>query len=101
MKIDELEAQKIAASDKETLAKLSNFLEKIDWHEKIAVGQTAYFFIDNTHHKILKLTPVQGLSEPMKHAMQLIENLSPQALAELATELLEETPALDEEKDDY
>lgn len=83
--------QKIAASDREIRAKLDDLLDNFNWHEKMAIGQAAYFFIDTTHHNLLKLTPAHGeLSKPIQEAMQLVENLSPQSLAELAAEILEE-----------
>ena len=85
------DTQSIANSDEEILAKVSELLEAFNWHEKMAVGQTAYFFIDNTHHKLLKLTPIHGeLNEPVLKAMRLVEGLSPQALAKLAEDILQE-----------
>lgn len=87
----EQDIQRIAVSDQESLAQISTLLENFNWHEKMAVGQTAYFFIDNTHHKLLKLVPIHGeLSEPVLEAMRLVEGLSPQALAELAEDILQE-----------
>ena len=81
----------IVDSDRETLANLSVLMEDFDWHQKIAIGQTAYFFIDSLHHQLLKLVPIHGkLSEPVQQAMGLVEGLSPQALAELAEEILQE-----------
>lgn len=57
----------------------------------MAIGQTAYFFIDSTHRQLLKLVPIHGeLDVPVQQAMQLLEKLSPQALAELAADILEE-----------
>jgi hypothetical protein len=83
--------ERVADSDRESLAQISTLLENFNWHEKMAVGQTAYFFIDNTHRKLLKLLPVHGeLSEPVLEAMRLTEGLSPQALAELAEDILQE-----------
>ena len=83
--------ERVADSDRESLAKISTLLENFNWHEKMAVGQTAYFFIDNTHRKLLKLVPIHGeLSEPVLEAMRLVEGLSPQALAELAEDILQE-----------
>ncbi|MEG4294553.1 hypothetical protein Q5692_37825 [Microcoleus sp. C2C3] len=85
------EIQAIVDSDRETLANLSVLMENFDWHQKIAIGQTAYFFIDSSHHQLLKLVPIHGkLSEPVHQAMRLVEKLSPQALAELASDILEE-----------
>jgi len=87
----EQDIKRIADADREIQGQISTLLERFNWHEKIAVGQTAYFFIDNSHHKLLKLAPVHGdLSEPVLKAMQLVEGLSPQALAELAEDILQE-----------
>lgn len=87
----EEETEKLAESDCDIRAKLLDLLEDFNWHEKMAVCQTAVFFIDNTHRKLLKLVPVHGeLSEPMQRAMKLVEGLSPQALAELAEDILQE-----------
>jgi hypothetical protein len=87
----EEEIERIADSDRELQAQISKLLENFNWHEKMAVCQTAVFFIDNTHHKLLKLIPIHGeLSEPLTEAMRLVEGLSPQALAELAEDILQE-----------
>jgi hypothetical protein len=87
----EQKIERLAESDFDICAKLLDLLEDLNWHEKMAVCQTAVFFIDNTHHKLLKLVPVHGeLSEPLQRAMQLVEGLSPQALAELAEDILQE-----------
>ena len=83
--------ERIADSDRETQAKLSDLMDDFTWHEKMAIGQTAYFFIDSTHRQLLKLVPIHGeLDVPVQQAMQLLEKLSPQALAELAADILEE-----------
>lgn len=87
----EQDIEKIADSDREIRAKLDDLLGNFNWHEKMAIGQVAYFFIDNTHRKLLKLGAAHGkLSEPVQEAMILVEGLSPQSLAELATDILEE-----------
>ena len=84
----------IAAKDKEILAQLSPLLETLNWNEKMALGQTAYFFIAiSAEHSLLKLIPTRGdgsFSKPLQQAMELAENLSLQSLAELATEILEQ-----------
>ena len=86
------ELEKIVESDCEIRVKLFDLLENFNWHEKMAVCQTAVFFIDNTHHKLLKLVPIHGsLSEPVQKAMRLVEGLSPEALKETAEDILEET----------
>lgn len=81
----------IAVSDAENLAKISLLMDGFNWHEKMAIGQTAYFLIDSSHHQLLKLSVAHGeLREPVFQAIQLVEKLSPQSLAELATDILEE-----------
>jgi len=87
----EQDMERIADSDRKLQAQISTLLENFTWHEKMAVCQTAVFFIDNTHRKLLKLVPIHGeLSEPLSDAMRLVEGLSPQALAELAEDILQE-----------
>jgi len=90
----EEEMEAIAAKDKEILAQLSPLLETLNWNEKMALGQTAYFFIAiSAEHSLLKLIPTRGdgsFSKPLQQAMELAENLSLQSLAELATEILEQ-----------
>lgn len=87
----EEEMETIAASDRENLAKISQLLDEFTWHEKMAIGQTAYFLIDSSHHKLLKLLPAHDdFSETVQQAMELLGKLSPQALAEVAMDILEE-----------
>lgn len=90
----EEEMEAIAAKDKEIRAELLPFLDQLSWIEKMALGQTAYWFIAiSAEHSLLKLIPAYGdgsFSQPLQKAMQLVENLSPQSLAELATEILEQ-----------
>ena len=87
----EEEIKRIADSDRDLLAQISTLLENLNWHEKMAVCQTAVSFIDNMHRKLLKLVPIHGeLSEPVLKAMRLVEGLSLQALAELVEEILQE-----------
>lgn len=87
----EEEMKRIADSDREIRAKLSDLMDDFNWHEKMAIGQTAYFLIDSSHHKLLKLLPAHDdFDEPVQQAMELLEKLSPQALAELAADILEE-----------
>jgi hypothetical protein len=90
----EEENEAIAAKDKEIFAQLSPLLETLNWNEKMALGQTAYFFIAiSAEHPLLKLIPTRGdgsFSKPLQQAMELVENLSLQSLAELPTEILEQ-----------
>lgn len=84
----------IAAKDKEIRAELLPFLDQLSWIEKMALGQTAYWFITiSAEHSLLKLVPTYGdgsFSQPLQKAMQVVEGLSLQSLAELATEILEQ-----------
>lgn len=87
----EEEMEAILTSDRENLAKLSLLLNEFNWHEKMAIGLIAYHSIDTGHTQLLKLVPTHGeLSVPVKQAVELVEKLSPQALAELASDILEE-----------
>ena len=87
----EEEIEAIADSDKDNLAKLSLLLGTFNWHEKMAIGLIAYHAIDVTHRQLITITPAHGVfSVPVKQAIEFISKLSPQALAELAGDILEE-----------
>ncbi len=86
----EEEMETIASSDRENLLKLCLLLEEFNWHEKMAIGLTAYHSI-NASHQLIKIAPAHGeFSVPMKQAIEFVQKLSPQALAELAGDILEE-----------
>jgi hypothetical protein len=86
---DEMEA--ILISDAQLFKKLELLLETFSWSEKMAIGQVAYWLIDRSHTQLVKLTPQRGeFSVPVKQAIEFVEQLSPQALAELAIEILQE-----------
>lgn len=87
----EQEMETIAASDRENLAKISQLAEQFNWHEKMAIGQVAYSLIDSSRHKLLKLIVASETPDvEVQNAMELVKKLSPQALAELAMDILEE-----------
>ncbi len=87
----EEEMEATLTSDRENLAQLSLLLDEFNWHEKMAIGQIAYHSIDTSHIQLLKLTPTHGeLDIPVKQALEFVNKLSPQALAELVTDILQE-----------
>jgi hypothetical protein len=101
----EEEIEAIAAKDKEILTQLSPLLETLNWNEKIALGQTAYFFIAiSAKDPLLKLIPTRGdnsFSKPLHEAMKLLEGLSLEKLAELACNILKEDIELRGNQDDW
>jgi hypothetical protein len=81
----------VADSDRSNLLKLALLLEEFNWHEKMAIGLIAYHSIDGTHRNLVKIAPGHGeYSVPVQQALEFIKRLSPQALAELAADILEE-----------
>jgi len=87
------DSEPIADSDRKNLLKLSLLLQTFDWHEKMAIGVIAYHRIDATHRQLIKLSPAHGeFSMPIEQALELVQKLSSQALAELAADILEEAP---------
>jgi len=74
--------------DRATLGLLFLKLEKLNWSEKMAVGLTAYHRIDKTS-ALIELKPRHGeFAAPVAAAMELLNALSPSALAELARDIL-------------
>lgn len=93
----EEEMAEILKSDREQLMRLCLLIESFNWQEKMAVGLFAYHQIDPTHTQIFRLIPAHGeLSVPLKQAIEFVEKLSPQALAELAANILSEDFELQE-----
>lgn len=87
----EEEIEAIADSDKQNLLDLWVLLNQFNWHEKMAIGLVAFYSIDSTHRQLIKLSPAHGdFSSPIKQALEFVAKLSPQALAELVNEILEE-----------
>ncbi|MEK0195647.1 hypothetical protein, partial [Microcoleus anatoxicus] len=79
----------ILRSDREQMMKLCLLIESFNWHEKMALGLIAYHQIDSTHAQLIKLAPAHGeFSRALKEAIELVKKLSPQALAELAVDIL-------------
>ncbi len=57
----------------------------------MAIGLIAYHSIDTTHRQLIKISPAHGEFDiPIKQALEFVAQLSPQALAELAANILEE-----------
>ncbi|TAG93119.1 MAG: hypothetical protein EAZ18_13040 [Oscillatoriales cyanobacterium] len=93
----EEEMAEILKSDREQLMQLCLLIESFNWHEKMAVGLAAYHQIDPTHTQLFRLTPAHGeLSVPLNQAIEFVQKLSPQALAELAADILLEDFELQE-----
>jgi hypothetical protein len=87
----EAEIEAILVSDALVLKKLSPLLQEFEWNEKMAVGQVAYSLIDRSPRQLIKLLPQYGeFDAPVKQAIEFVERLSPQALAELAADILQE-----------
>ena len=88
---DDSESISIIDSDRNNLLQLSLLLQEFNWHEKMAIGLIAYHQIDATHRLLIKLSPAHGeFSAPIKQALDFVQKLSPQALAELAEDILQE-----------
>jgi hypothetical protein len=85
----EEDMEAILISDAKCLKQLQPILETLSWRERIAVGLTAYWTIDRDN-QLIKLVPQRELSEQIKQAIEIVENLSPEALAGLATDILSE-----------
>jgi hypothetical protein len=85
----EEDMEAILISDAKCLKQLQPILKTLSWQERMAVGLTAYWTIcgDNS---LLKLVPQHELNEQTKQAIKIVENLSPEALAGLATDTLAE-----------
>jgi len=80
-----------ADSDRSNLLKLALLLEEFNWHEKMAIGIFAYYLIDTSHRQLINLSSAHGeFSAPLKQALEFVKKLSPQSLAELASDILQE-----------
>lgn len=79
----------ISVKDCEILAQINMFSSALNWHEKLALGLNAYWSIDGTERQLCTLTPTHGEYSPeLKSAIALLRHLSPQAKAEMATEII-------------
>lgn len=81
----------ILVRDRVLLLDLYPLIESFTWSEKMAIGLAAYSSIDTSDGRPFKLTVAQGeISGSLQQAYELVKQLSPQALAELAAWILEE-----------
>lgn len=81
----------ILCLDRVLLLDLDPLIESFTWPERMAIGLVAYHEIDPTHTQLIKLAPAHGeFSRALKEAIELVKKLSPQALAELAVDILSE-----------
>ena len=88
---DDLDEQMqiIAAKDKEILLQLSQFTADLNHHEKMALCVHAVVTIDKSHTQLCSVTPAHGTHPPvLKAAVSMLRHLSPQALCELAVDIL-------------
>ena len=81
--------QIIAAADKEILLQLSQLTANLNHHEKMALCVHAVVAIDKSHTQLCSVTPAHG-THPLvlKAAVSMLRHLSPQALCELAVDIL-------------
>jgi hypothetical protein len=85
------ELVKILVRDRTTLGSLFLKLEKLTWNERMAVGLAAYHRIDKTSTQLIEIKPRHGeFAAPVTEAMELLQALSPLALAELAGDILQD-----------
>ncbi|MEG4287020.1 hypothetical protein QUB68_28340 [Microcoleus sp. A006_D1] len=85
------ELVQILVRDRTTLGILFLKLEKLSWSEKMAVGLTAYHRIDQTPAQLIEVKPRYGeFDAPVAAAMELLNALSPSALATLAGDILQD-----------
>jgi len=85
------ELVQIIVQDRRTLGQLSLKLEELNWSEQMAVGLTAYHRIDQTSTQLIEIKPRYGeFNAPVTEAMELLNGLSPAALAELVREILQD-----------
>jgi len=85
------EVVRIIVQDRITLGQLSIKLEELDWSETMAVGLTAYHRINQTSTQLIDIKPRYGaFNAPVAEAMELLNALSPSALAELAADILQD-----------
>jgi hypothetical protein len=85
----EEDMEAILISDAKCLKQLQPILKALNWQEKMAVGLTAYWTICG-NNSLLKLVPQHELNEQTKQAIEIVENLSPEALAGLSSDILAE-----------
>jgi hypothetical protein len=86
----EEEMEAIITSDDQVFKRLELLLDTFNWHEKMAIGQVAYSLIDTSHKQLAKVVPAHDeYDAPVKQAIEFVQLLSPEALAELASDILQ------------
>ena len=88
---DDLEEQidKITKSDAEIRHRLALLMHEMNSPEKRALGLNAYFAIDESFTQLCDLKPKHGeYSADIQNGILLVQQLSPQAKAEFAVDLL-------------
>jgi len=70
---------------------LGTLLKEMSGPKKMVIGLHAYWLTDTSHKQLCKLQPKHGeFSAEVNAALVLVRQLSPQSLAEVATEILVE-----------
>jgi hypothetical protein len=90
---EDLESQMedILTADAKVGRQLGTLLEDMSWEEKMAIGLHAYWLTDKSHKQLCEVIPRHGeFSIEIQAALVLIGKLSPQSLAEVASEILVE-----------
>jgi hypothetical protein len=87
--IDE-DIEEIFVSDGKLLKQLRQMLPNFRWAERMTIGLTAYWRLIDRKAQLVKLVPLHQLSQQVKQAIELVEILSSEGLAELATDILSE-----------
>lgn len=84
------EVVRMLLKDRETLGKIFLKLQDLNWNEKMAIGFAAYHQIDKTSAQLIEIKPRYGEFEaPVEEVVSLLAHLSPLALAELATDIVQ------------
>lgn len=84
---EEIEA--IAKKDEAILLELTKAMHEFNWQEKMAVATNATVVLNRTHTQLCFVSPTHhAYSAPLNTAITLLRHLSPQALCELAVDLL-------------
>lgn len=79
----------IIAQDAEIRSQIALFITSLDFHEKMALAIYAVVAVDRTHPQLCMVAPVHKAHSPvLRAAIALLRHLSPQALCELAIEIL-------------
>lgn len=85
----EEQMSKILERDRETLARINMLAPFLNFSEKMAAGLWAYWSIDQSHAQLCDLKPKHGeFATTLKSVVELVGDLSPQAKAEFASDIL-------------